>query len=378
MQYDVIIVGAGPAGAYAAYKLAQENLKVLLIEQQKLPRYKSCGGAVSLKTTELLSGLDLTPVLEDKISYVEFAYQFQAPIKIDFTRPFVYLVMRDQFDHFLVNKAQAAGVKVITDTKVTDLISTEKNTTVITPQTEFRTQFVIGADGVNSLVATKLGLTSTAEPAVGWEKEIKVPAQQLNSYRGKIKLDYGTIPQGYSWIFPKQDHLSVGIATYKHGFDLKHKLQEYLVQEDLSSYQELTAKGHLLPVWQTTRKLNTNSGLLIGDAAGLVDPLSGEGIFYALKSAQLASKTILDILQGSNTLTRYTTAINQQLVPEFKQAKLLTNFFFFAPEQIHRLLTTKEWILEELLEVIYGLKSYNDLYKSFISEIPFLKHIVNK
>ncbi|GAB6098499.1 geranylgeranyl reductase family protein [Halanaerocella petrolearia] len=371
MDFEIIIVGGGPAGAYAAYQLAQAGREVLLIEKEKLPRYKACGGAISLKVKDFLTIEELKPVIEDKISQIRFNYQEQPPISIDFQQPFVYLVMRDKLDYLLIDKAKKAGAKVIDNCSVVDIKDIENKIKVLTENQEFNTQFIIGADGADSLVARKLALHSELKYAVGWEKEIKVTPKKLKEQTGKIYLDYGAITKGYSWIFPKKDHLSVGIATYKQGLNLKQKLTDYLIKEDITA-DTLQAKGHLLPVWQKKRKLNTTNGLLIGDAAGLIDPLSGEGIFYALYSAQLASQSILSTLAKKESLDQYTKLINQQITPEFEKAKLLSYCFFWAPKQIHKSLVKKESLLKNFLQVIYGNKSYSDLYKLFISEIPFL------
>ncbi|AGB41384.1 geranylgeranyl reductase family protein [Halobacteroides halobius DSM 5150] len=377
MVFDVIVVGAGPAGAYTSYNLAKENLNVLLIEEESLPRYKSCGGAISLKAKKYLADIDLTNIIEDKITNITFDYNLQPAIEIDFSKPFVYLVMRDKFDNLLVNKAKEAGAKVISNSKVLSITKNDR-LEVTTKDNLFKSNYLIGADGVNSLIAKELGLKTNMNHAIGFEKEIKVSTPQLANQRSRIKLDYGAIPKGYGWIFPKQDHLSVGIASYKQGLNLKEKLTNYLNKEKIFIQEELNAKGHLLPVWQSEKTLNTNQGLLVGDAARLVDPLSGEGIFYALKSGQLASKAIIDNLEKNKSLNHYTTLVNQEIILEFKKAKLLSQFFFLAPKQIHKFLTSNQWLLEEFLKVIYGLKNYDELYNYFISEISFLKHITNK
>jgi flavin-dependent dehydrogenase len=104
-----------------------------------------------------------------------------------------------------------------------------------------------------------------------------------------------------------------------------------------------------------------------------VDPLSGEGIFYALKSAELASKVIVETLSGRTDLNKYTDLVNQEILPELKKAKLVTKIFFPFSKLLHRLFNNKQWILKQLVKVIYGGESYSELYGSLKSEVPFLK-----
>lgn len=369
----MIVVGAGPAGAFTAYNLAQANLNVLLLDKERLPRYKSCGGAVSLKVQEILTDFKINNVIEDEITKVVFSHNFQQPINIDFLKPFTYMVMRDKLDDFLVKKAQNLGVKVIDNNKVVEVIQNKNQVQVNTNTDSFTAQLIVGADGAKSVVASDLGLMTDLEYGVAYEKELKVSERRLNSQRGIIHLDYGIVSNGYVWVFPKAEHLSVGVGTYAQGIDLKGKLNDYLVSERLIDSDVLQAKGHLLPIGGDKHKLNNQRGLVVGDAAGLVDPLSGEGIFYALKSAQLASKTIVNTLSKAGSLDRYTELVNQEILPEFKKARLIGKIFFPFSKTIHKLFNKKEWILKQLLTVIYGGKSYSDLYNTFRSEIPFLR-----
>ncbi|MCK8827738.1 geranylgeranyl reductase family protein [Natroniella acetigena] len=378
MKFDVIIVGAGPAGAFTAYNLAQAGLDVLVLEKEELPRYKACGGGLTLKAKSLLTDFDLTEIIEDKINQVIFSYNLEQPVRINFQNPVVFMTMRDKLDNFLVEGAKKAGVTVMTNSEVENVVVTEDKVEVKTETEVFTARIVVGADGVNSLVADELNLVTDLEHAVAYEKELQVTNDRLAEQRGKINLDYGVVAKGYGWIFPKQDCLSVGVGSYQAGVSLKESLKKYLVGEKIAGYQEIRAKGHLIPVGGVKRRLNNDSCLLVGDAAGLVDPLSGEGIFYALKSGKVASQVIIDKLAEGISLNDYTQLINQEMVPEFKKSKLLSKVFFIAPDKIHKLTRQREWLLEALVKTVYGAKSYKELYKTFMSEIPFLSAIINQ
>ncbi|MCK8825101.1 NAD(P)/FAD-dependent oxidoreductase [Fuchsiella alkaliacetigena] len=371
MECDVIVVGAGPAGAYAAYNLARADLEVLLLEKEELPRYKACGGGLTAKTKKLLSDFDLSGVIEDEIRDVVFTYDSTLPVEFEFLDPLVYMVMRDKFDEFLVNRAQEAGVEVLTGTEVTGLTITEEQVEVQSGEDIFEGRLLVGADGVKSLVAEDLGLVQDCEFAIAFEKELKASEEQLAEHRGKLSIDYGVINKGYSWIFPKREYLSVGIGTYAQGLSLKGSLEKYLIGEDLAENEAVKAKGHLLPIGGKERKLTAKRALLVGDAAGLVNPLSGEGLFYALKSGELASEVIIETLAGTASLDRYTKLINQQLLPGFKKAKLISKLFFMFAKPIHKLVSKKSWILEKLILTVCEGEDYSNLYKAFKSEVSF-------
>ncbi|ADL11978.1 geranylgeranyl reductase family protein [Acetohalobium arabaticum] len=373
MKYDILIVGAGPAGAYTAYRLAQADLDVLLLEKEELPRYKPCGGGLTSKVFGIIPEFNLDHVIEDKISTVVFTHNVEAPIKLDFIEPFTYMTMRDKFDYFLVQQAKEVGVKVIDNTPVVDIRCMSDRVRVCTTGSEYTAKYIIGADGARSLVAQQLGLMDGVESAIAYEKEIKVSSQLLEAQRGIMNLDYGIIHGGYSWIFPKVDHFSVGVGTFAEGVSLKKSLEDYLAKGKIDDYKELKAKGHPLPVGGSKRELTYKRAVLIGDAAGLVDPLSGEGIFYALKSADLASRILLDVIRRGKSLSRYTTLINQEILPEFRKAELIKKIFFKFSDLLHKLFMKENWILKKLIQVIYGDDTYSNLYDNIQNQIPLLK-----
>ncbi|MBM7624676.1 NAD(P)/FAD-dependent oxidoreductase [Sporohalobacter salinus] len=373
MKSDIIIVGAGPAGAYAAYRLAQLDLDVLLLEKERLPRYKSCGGGLTSKVFRFVSEFNLSNVIEDEITRVVFTHDLENPIKLDFAEPFTYMTMRNRFDYFLVNQAKKAGAKIKEETEVVNLELMEDKVQVYTAENNYTARYVIGADGVRSLVAQKLGLMNDLEYAIAYEKEIKAPYQVLESQRGTINLDYGIVHGGYSWIFPKKDHLSVGVGTFAKGVDLRESLEDYLVREKISDYEVFKTTGHPLPAGGTKRELTKERAILIGDAAGLVDPLSGEGIFYALKSADVASQILIDVIKSSESIKRYTDLVNQEILPEFRKAELIQKLFFSFSGLLHKLFIKEEWILKKLIEVIYGNDTYSDLYDNIENRVPLLK-----
>jgi len=208
--HDVIVVGTGPAGAVLAYLLAKRGLDVLILERETLPRYKTCGGGLTLKAIQNLP-FDVNAVLEHKAVGGIVTYAGQQLLKVEIGWPAAWLVMRDRFDHYLVQQAVLAGARLVEGVKVSGVEQRGDRMVVTTTQGELHAQLLAGADGVNSIVARSVGLIPNREVGVALEAELAVPPASLDTQGAYATFDFGALPGGYGWIFPKRDHLSVGV-----------------------------------------------------------------------------------------------------------------------------------------------------------------------
>ena len=329
---DVIVVGAGPAGATLAYQLAKRGIGVLLLEKEKLPRYKCCAGGLTSKAARLLD-FDISEVVEDVVYEISITCDLRSPYLRQHDQPLIYTMMRNVFDHFLVKKAQQRGAVLIDGQKVGRIQVSGDWVEVSTADNILRSRLAVGADGANSLVARELGMGSNIEYDAAIGSEIVVPEEELASWKSRAQMELGCIPGGYAWVFPKRDHLSIGVACLasraKH-LDRLH--QEFLNSLGTSDYTISRSSSHLIPTCTKGRLVWQDKVLLLGDAAGLADPLTGEGIHNAILSAQLAVPVIENSLVHANAnLEDYQEAVEEKIVSELRIARVLSKFFIRFP-----------------------------------------------
>jgi geranylgeranyl reductase family protein len=324
MSYDVIIVGAGPGGGAAAHTLVGKGCRVLVLEKARLPRYKTCGGAVPR------AALGRFPFSFDSVIQAEVArvcYSLRGQEEVIFPLPgrAIAMVMRDRFDSFLIEQA---GCEVRDGATVVAVEETSPGVKVKTASGEtLRSSYLIGADGAASTVALRLGLRQGRVLCPALEVEAQAPFALLDRYAETALFMFGVVPRGYLWFFPKGDHLSVGISTSLRG---RVNLRDILAREMAwvgLTMEGATLHGHSIPFYAGREVLNTARCLLVGDAAGLVDPLTGEGIRYALWSGHLAAQAIL-----AGKVEAYSDEVHRQIGYSLHWARRGARVFYGLPD----------------------------------------------
>ena len=287
--YDTIVVGGGPGGGTAAYFLGEAGKRVLVLEKEILPRYKACGGGLSANLLKQFP-FSFEPVIESRVQSISYVLGKQ-----DVTFPLpkrpMAMVMRDQFDAHLLAHTKAdilQGTAVRKVTEVGDRVTVETRT-----GETFESHYLIGADGANSVVAHSLGLRRGKTLAAAIEAEVAVPGEVMHQFADAPMFIFGEARLGYLWIFPKAAHFSVGIAALhpKPG-ELQATLKRVMARYGIL-LEGVHLRGHPIPIFTRREPIATARTLLVGDAAGLVDPFSGEGIRFAIKSGRLAAEAIL-------------------------------------------------------------------------------------
>jgi geranylgeranyl reductase family protein len=295
-SYDVAVIGGGPAGSTAAYHLATAGASVLLLDKATFPRDKPCGGGVTGRAARQLP-FSIAPVVEDVVDRMECGLRYGNHVTRRAGTPLAYMTQRRRLDHFLLQKAAEAGAEV-REGETADA-------------RELDARIVIGADGCNGASAKQLGLADRISYGVALEANYPYEAR----YSGAIVLEIAIIRGGYGWIFAKGDHLNVGVGgnsseAPKLRAELRKMCEAYGIDPDAA--QDM--RGYRLPMRMPRTQLARGTTAVIGDAAGLVDPLSGDGIYEAALSARLAADAALDVLAGrSPDMSRYAAQVARAL-----------------------------------------------------------------
>ncbi|MBN1811212.1 MAG: geranylgeranyl reductase family protein [Anaerolineae bacterium] len=349
--YDVIVVGTGPAGATAAYWLGEAGESVLVLEKERLPRYKACGGGMSRSVLEYFP-FDLSPVVEREIGQVRFRFRDgrQVTAGLPGQRP-VVMVMRDRFDYLILQHARA---DVRDGEQVVSLRQDGSGVEVATRSGEtFRTRYLIGADGANSRVARLANLRRDKQ--MGMAIEVEVPADDglLEEYADTALFIFGTPPFGYLWAFPKAEHLSVGIGAFEgQGAAVKDILRQEMAKLGVG-VDGVPQHGHPLPIYLQHELLHQGRVLLAGDAAGLMDPLIGEGVRHAVDSGRMAAEAIL-----ADDLPGYTRRVHREIGVDFLWGLRWARAFYEHPWGCFELGVRNSRFVKEFVRLLAGQTTY--------------------
>jgi geranylgeranyl reductase family protein len=377
-NYDVIIIGAGPAGATLAYELATRKIRALVIEKSTLPRYKCCGGGLTVKAAKL-AGIKINDLADDVISGAVITLKGNHPYYGDATTPIMYTVMRENFDHALVKRAQIAGADILQGVEVHTLQINDSNVRILTTKGEYRSEFLAGADGARSQIANAVGIINHSVYKLGLTCEVQVAREDLARWRTRIGIDLGRVRGGYGWIFPKADHLSVGIAcSIDRAKGLRHIFREYLSSLKFRRYIVTRWAAGLLPIMVGPPNVVRGRVILLGDAAGLADPLTGEGIFNAIMSAQLSAKSIEKALtDGEVSLNEYHNAIAAIIFPQMKEALVFSKALTQLPVKLLRVLKQDDRVWNACCRMLRGETDYYTIKKRINSLSGLLNLISN-
>jgi geranylgeranyl reductase family protein len=328
MKYDIAIVGAGPAGSTTAKFLSEKGFKTLLLDKEKFPRDKPCGGGLPMRVLQRFPYVVNDKIIESySSSGTVFSPSLQHQIEISKNTPLMATTLRKKFDFELVKYAIEAGSVLQEGTPVSTVQISDDNARVILNQGGgIDSEIVVGADGVNSTIAKNMGLRKMGtEKGVCVLQEFEVDEKIMDDYFKKSRHCYvhsrfKTVT-GYGWVFPKKKHLNIGFGiiqvdkTQDQKLNLLECLQEYIAllkEKDLipQYLNETPVKGGAL-LTHPLEKTYGNRLLLVGDAGGFINPLSGEGIYYAMTSGQIAAEIIAEALEKKQTteefLSKYQT-----------------------------------------------------------------------
>jgi geranylgeranyl reductase family protein len=374
-KYDVAVVGGGPSGSTTAHLLAKAGVKVVLLDRARFPREKPCGGGVTGRAY-VESPVDLTPMVEQRISRVRFSYKLGTYFDHDYHRTMVYMTQRHRLDAFLLEKAGEAGADVQDGRKVLGVEMTPNGVSIAVDGGKVEASVVVGADGSTGVVARGVGLRPVQDPPVALEanfpyKKGDVPAE----WRDMLALELGSMDGGYGWSFPKADHFIVGCGGFSSvGGKLRDHLAKLRHHYALDDIPPENIRGHHLPTRDGDAPIVRGRALLVGDAAGLVDPMSGEGIYSAFVSGRLAAEAIGKFLDGTSPdLYPYEAAVERELMADMRAATLLRDAYHYTPWPSYWVMSHSSRMRQALCQLATGERTYADFIRAFGPMMPALR-----
>ncbi len=310
LMFDAIVIGGGPAGATATITIAKKGLKVALLEKGPVNRYKVCSGGIPLRTFKILELGIPRDIVERPVYEVNIYVPTKGKISGNIGKIIGYTVYRPKFDQWLRDKASDSGALVEHECFVKD-IKLQKDYVEVKclkkgKSETYRGKIIVGAFGVNGFLLRKLGV-KPSKYSVSVQMELKGNAEDIDSRIGNtlnFYVDSRFSGSSYCWIFPRKEEVSVGLTEKMGVKRLDKKLKSFIEKHPLASKQlkgfkprKINGKlilGHLNPD-ECVEKTYGHRFLLVGDAAGFADPITWEGIFYAVKSGKIAGELISEI-----------------------------------------------------------------------------------
>ena len=317
----MLIVGAGPAGSTAAIRLARAGARVIVIDKARFPRDKPCGGGLTGRALAHLP-VDVSPVVEDEVDRFEVGLFYERRTEHASRRPLLLMTQRRRLDKFLLDEAAAAGATVREQATASVLEAGDRAVEATLGGTRVRASVVVAADGANGTTARAVGLAGEHRIGVALEGNVPHRDADRDRYRGRAVVEFGVVPGGYAWVFPKGDHVNVGVGGWgREGPRLRGYLRRLCEAHGIDPAAVRETRGHRLPMRRPDGPLARGRALAIGDAAGLVDPLSGDGMYEAFVSSKLAAEAILGVLAGTAaSLEPYAAALTRKLAAHTVQS----------------------------------------------------------
>jgi len=292
-RFDVLVVGAGPAGSATAIHLARGGARVLLADKARFPRDKPCGGGLTGRALRHAPA-DVSPVVEHVVDRFVVRVGYRARFARRSAPPLIRMTQRRRLDAHLAEQAASAGADFRDGTAVADLAFDADGASARVGGSSVQASFVVGADGANGIVARAAGLGEGIVCGVALEGNVPWAKLDPTSYRESAWIELGVVPGGYGWVFPKGDHANLGVGGWlDEGPRLRAHIARLARVHGLEPDMLTELRGHRLPMRRPGAPAAHGRALLVGDAAGLVDPLSGDGIYEAFVSARVSAEAIL-------------------------------------------------------------------------------------
>ncbi|WP_320171487.1 geranylgeranyl reductase family protein [Maridesulfovibrio sp.] len=368
-KFDVVIAGGGPSGSTAAYILARKGFRVALIDKAEFPRKKLCGGLITHKTVTLLDkiyGCGAATLHEKGLIRFEspeysINYRDHNIRDAESSIPFRF-IDRVDFDYFLLQKAAEAGAHIFTGEEITDCNYRDAEVKTASRRI-YKGQYLLGTDGVNSTIRRFLPYDKKKwRSDMAATIEIIFNAEDFPRRITRPELYIGYLRAGYIWVFPAGDKVVTGIgALSRCTVDFKSTFMNFLRSQGVANPEALPMRGFPLPYGNYMKNPCFGRTLLAGDAAGIVEPLFGEGIFYALQSGRYAAESLArGLSENRNPEKFYLERLEKYVYPELKYSnRLRWALFYSQPILKHMSFKIAFKSMPRLLaDMVHGVRSY--------------------
>ena len=309
-MFDAVIIGAGPAGAGAAFDLAAAGARVLVADKREFPREKACAGGITPRALSLFR-FDVSLFVRRQCQVLKIVPPKGRSFLVKASSPLCFMTRRKDLDEFALKRAMESGAEFRIVRKIQSITNLPNHVEIVADGEQIRTACLIGADGANYLVRRMAGFDF---------RVVRYPAIEADVFVDRpedfeMEFDFSLSPPGYFWIFPRDDHVNIGIYSPREGKGVKAKLLQDFSAVRFPGKTISSIKGYPIGTGGYCRQPGKGRVLLVGDAAGLAEPCFGEGIYFALKSGQTAARAAVNSGPESpeRLYTQYMKVIRKEL-----------------------------------------------------------------
>lgn len=372
-MYDLVVIGAGPAGSSAARAAARLGLDVLVLDKSRFPRHKPCGGALSETGRSVLDFSVPDEVIDQEVSGVRVHFR-EKLVEVRKKHRLSTLVTRSRFDQLLLDKARDAGAMAVLGQKALQIKEDKSHVRILTDTGhDYRSRLVVIAEGSHGRLSRSFSREERATLGVCMVSEVPVaessPDLSDESSTSFLEIHFGLARMGYGWVFPHGSYRSVGIGGLAQNLnDPRRRMEEFLATVGLGG--RYSVQGHSIPLGGVRQRISQGRTMLCGDAAGFVDPFTGEGISYAVRSGQIAAAVGADHISDGTALLRYDHRCMQEFGSDLGISLYFARIVHRFPDLLFGIFMSDQELVEKYIDIVAMKSCYKDYILWLLPRLP--------